>query len=120
MRELRIIVPENCRELGESICHHLQVMRETSDNYIINPDLVRFNNGEGKCIIPDTVRDKDIYILADVSNDSVKYKLRGKEHNMGPDEHFMDILRILSAECGHASKRTLVMPYLYGSRQDRR
>jgi ribose-phosphate pyrophosphokinase len=39
---------------------------------------------------------------------------------MGPDEHFMDILRILSADCGHADKRTLIMPYLYASRQDRK
>ena len=31
-----------------------------------------------------------------------------------------DIKRILSAECGHACKRTIVMPYLYQSRQDKR
>ena len=39
---------------------------------------------------------------------------------MSPDEHFEDIKRILSAECGHARKRTIVMPYLYQSRQDKR
>lgn len=120
MSALKIIVSENFREFGEKVNEHLNIMRETNDNYIITPDLVRFNNGEGKCIIPDTVRDKDLYILSDVSNYSISYRLRGREHNMGPDEHFMDILRILSAECGHASKRTLVIPYLYSSRQDRR
>ena len=39
---------------------------------------------------------------------------------MSPDEHFQDIKRILSAECGHAHKRTVIMPYLYQSRQDKR
>ena len=120
MSSLKIVVPENCREFGEKVSEHLRTMRESNDNYIIYSDNIRFNNGEGKCIIPESVRDKDIYILSDVSNSSITYNLRGSKHNMGPDEHFMDILRILSAECGHASKRTLVMPYLYGSRQDRR
>lgn len=39
---------------------------------------------------------------------------------MGPDEHFMDIERILSAASGHAKKNTLIMPYLYQGRQDKR
>lgn len=120
MSSLKIIVPENFREFGDKVNIHLQNMRESKDNYVISPDLIRFNNGEGKCVIAESIRDKDLYILSDVSNNSVEYKLRGKKHGMAPDEHFMDILRILSAECGHASKRTLVMPYLYGSRQDRK
>lgn len=39
---------------------------------------------------------------------------------MGPDEHFVDITRILCAECGHAAKRTIIMPYMYQSRQDKK
>lgn len=120
MSSLKIIVPENIKEFGEKVNFHLNQMRGTKENYIIYPDNIRFNNGEGKCIIPESVRDTDLYILSDVSNNDVTYKLRGNIHNMSPDEHFMDILRILSAECGHASKRTLIMPYLYGSRQDRK
>lgn len=130
MKDLKIIVPENARDLGMDVCRHLREIREMEalekdekfdeDDYLIIPELPRFNNGESKCIIPESVRDKDLYILSDVSNDSITYKLRGKEHHMGPDEHFMDILRILSADCGHAMKRTLIMPYLYSSRQDRK
>ena len=120
MSSLKIIVPENFKEFGEMVNEHLKRFRESNDNYIVSSNLIRFNNGEGKCVIPESIRDKDLYILSDVSNDSVTYRLRGKEHNMGPDEHFMDIMRILSAECGHANKRTLIMPYLYGSRQDRK
>ena len=120
MKELKIIVPENCSEFGELLCEHLKTIRGIDEEYIIPVKNIRFNNGEGKCVIDESIRDKDLYILSDVTNDSVVYKMRGCEHRMGPDEHFMDIVRILSAECGHASKRTLIMPYLYSSRQDRK
>jgi len=120
MKDLKIVVPENFYEFGSKVNAHLQKMRETDEDFIINQKLYRFNNGEGKCVLYESIRDKDVYILSDVSNDSVSYKLRGCDHRVGPDEHFMDIIRILSAECGHASKRTLIMPYLYSSRQDRK
>ena len=123
MKELKIIVPENAKELGEKIQKHLNELRNNDENYVLhmnNHGLIRFNNGEGKCVIEESIRDKDLYILSDVSNRSVTYSLCGETHRIAPDEHFMDVLRILSAECGHASKRTLVMPYLYGSRQDRK
>jgi len=35
-------------------------------------------------------------------------------------EDYLQIKRLLSAECGHASKRTVIMPYLYESRQDKK
>lgn len=141
MSSLKIIVPENCIDLGEKVNKHLKRIRieeakllfgedyvlehieDFEEDYIIrmtSNDLIRFSNGEAKAVIRESVRDTDLYILSDVSNNSVSYKLRGNNHYMGPDEHFMDVLRILSAECGHASKRTLIMPYLYSSRQDRK
>ena len=39
---------------------------------------------------------------------------------MMPDEHYQDIKRMINATCGHARKITVVMPYLYQSRQDKR
>ena len=120
MSSLKVIVPENFKEFGEMVNEHLKRFRESNDNYIVSSNLIRFNNGEGKCVIPESIRDKDLYILSDVSNNFVNYKLRGNIHQMAPDEHFMVVLRIISAECGHAYKRTLIMPYLYGCRQDRK
>ena len=120
MSELRLIVPENFSEFGEKVNKHLMQMRGTEDSFIVPIDLVRFNNGEGKGVIKDSIRDKDLYILSDVSNYDISYKLYGRTHYMSPDEHFQDIKRILSAECGHALKRTLIMPYLYESRQDKK
>lgn len=120
MNELKIIVPDNFKEFGNKINGHLQNIRNNQDNYLIDVDLVRFNNGEGKVVVNESLRDKDLYILSDVSNYDISYKYYGRTHYMSPDEHFMDIKRILSAECGHASKRTVIMPYLYESRQDKK
>ena len=120
MKDLKIIVPENFKEFGESVNNHIKDIRQVDNDFLVPVDLVRFNNGEGKAVIKESIRDKDLYILSDVSNYDISYKFFGRTHYMGPDEHFMDIKRILSAECGHALKRTLIMPYLYAGRQDKK
>lgn len=120
MNDLGIIVADNYKEFGEKVNKHLNKYRGTSKNYIIDTDFIRFSNGEGKVVIKDTVRDKDLYIISDVSNYDISYSHYGRVHYMSPDEHFQDIKRVLSAECGHAKKRTIIMPYLYESRQDKK
>lgn len=61
-----------------------------------------------------------MYILADVSNYSVTYKMFGQEVPCGPDEHFQDIKRALSAMSGRARHVTVIMPKLYASLQHRK
>jgi ribose-phosphate pyrophosphokinase len=120
MKDLKIIVPPNFTSFGDKVNGHIQRMRGTDKNYLVNTDFVRFNNGEGKVLVKETLRDSDLYIMTDVTNYGITYQAYGYPHHMMPDEHFTDIKRILSAECGHAHKRTLIMPYLYESRQDKK
>lgn len=120
MSDLKIIVADNYKEFGQKVNQYINKERKTNKNYIIDTDFVRFNNGEGKVIIKESVRDVDLYILTDVSNYDTSYEAFGRTHYMMPDEHYQDIKRVLSAECGHATKRTLIMPYLYSSRQDKK
>ena len=117
---LKIIVPKNFEEFGKKVNNHVNLIKNTDHNYILSPDLIRFNNGEGKCILGESIRGKDTYILSDVSNYSVNYKCQTGTHYMSPDEHFMDILRIINATCCHTKKLTAILPYLYQSRQDKR
>ena len=51
MSNLKIIVPENFREFGEKVNKHINEIRVSNDNYLVDVDLVRFNNGEGKAVI---------------------------------------------------------------------
>lgn len=120
MNKLKIIAFENCKELGSKIDSHLKKIKNTNETSITNVVCSRFNNGEGKLYISESIRDKDLYILSDVGNYSITYDFHGNEHNMSPDEHFQDIKRVISAANGRFSRVTVIMPFLYQSRQHRR
>ena len=118
--EIALIVPENFRIFGNKVNEHLKRLTGSKETFVVKPNLVRFNNGEGKCIVKDPIRGKDVYILSDVSNHSITYEALDGISHMSPDEHFQDIRRMINATCDQAKKLTIVMPYLYQSRQDKR
>ena len=120
MNNLKLIVLENIKELGEKVNNDLKLIRGEKTNYMITAKNTRFSNGEGKVKIEDTVRDKDIYIISDVGNYDITYNMRGVLHHMGPDEHFGDIKRTILALSGYQEKITLIMPLLYQARQHKR
>ena len=121
--DLGLIVLSSCAELGHLLDERILQLRGEEDDdksYIIPHEEVRFSNGEGKIRLMDTVRGKDIYVLCDVGNYSCTYKMFGFENRMGPDEHFQDVKRVLSAIGGKANRVTVVMPLMYASRQHKR
>ncbi len=130
--KLGLIVMKSAKELGERIdralCakkHELTMLNQfdyvrEDDTFIIPIEELRFSNGEAKVIIGETVRGKDIYIVSDIGNYNVKYKMYGMDCHMGPDEHFQDIKRVVSALGGKAKRVTVIMPLLYASRQSKR
>lgn len=117
---LKLIVLDNCKELGTQIDNRLKQNRQTDQSFIIKSNQIRFNNGEGKIIINESIRQKDVYILSDIGNHNCSYQMFGKTTYMGPDEHFQDIKRTISAIKGHASSINIIMPLLYASRQHKR
>lgn len=90
------------------------------DNYILDAKCRRFANGEGKGIINESVRGRDMFILVDVGNYSETYPIVGYENHMSPDDHFQDLKRIISAVAGRANRINVVMPLLYNGRQHKR
>jgi ribose-phosphate pyrophosphokinase len=94
--------------------------RGEKKTYVIGINDVRFANGEGKVVLQETVRGKDIFILADVGNYSCTYNMFGTPNRMGPDEHFQSIKRTISAIGGNAKRINVIMPLLYAGRQDKR
>ena len=118
--DLGIIALESCIELGNAVNKAIQEIRDTDKSFLIPCNEIRFSNGEGKVKLSETVRGKDIYILCDVGNYSCQYKMFGFTHHKGPDEHFQDIKRTVSAIRGKATRITVIMPLLYQSRQHRR
>jgi len=58
--------------------------------------------------------------MVDVCNYSLTYKLYGFINHMSPDDHFQDLKRVIAAIGGKARRITVIMPFLYESRQHKR
>lgn len=132
---LGIIPLEGCKALGETVNQYLvkwRAERESEhkgslafngyqrDSYILNTKVPRFGSGEAKGMILQSVRGHDLYLLVDVCNHSLTYSLCGKENHMSPDDHYQDLKRIIAAVGGKARRITVIMPFLYESRQHKR
>lgn len=117
---LRLIILSNCKKLGQKVDENIKEKRNTSKSFIIPITEDRFNNGEGKITINDTVRDKDVYIISDTQNHSMIYTMYNHINYMSPDEHFQDIKRVISAINSQANSIHVIEPMLYASRQHER
>ena len=125
---LAILATPGARELAELIDKKLVEWYKSvgiegslqKDTFIIDSSCPRFTSGDGKAIIMETLRGKDLFIICDVANHGVTYNFFGKQIPMTPDEHFADLKRIICAANGKPERITVVMPMLYASRQHRR
>ena len=132
---LGIIALQSCKELGEKVDKYLvdwRTEREHAhsedlafkgyqrDSYLLQTKVPRFGSGEAKGVILESVRGNDLYILLDVANYSLTYSLCGHPNHMSPDDHFQDLKRIIAAVGGKARRITVIMPFLYESRQHKR
>lgn len=118
--DLALIVLDNAKGLGDLIDNHLMDYYKTDESFIIDKQQVRFNNGEGKIVIKETIRNKNVYILCDVGNYDCQYEMFGRTNYLSPDDHFQDLKRCICALSGHAKSLSVIMPLLYESRQHRR
>lgn len=98
----------------------IESMGVSDPNFIVDASTKRFANGEGKGIINETVRGKDLFILTDVGNYNETYTMMGVTNHMSPDDHFQDLKRIISAADGKAERINIIMPLLYNGRQHKR
>lgn len=132
---LGMIPLEGCRTLGQKVDDYLvkwRTVRESEhkeslafagyqrDSYILKAKVPRFSSGEAKGMILESVRGTDLYLLVDVTNYSLTYPLCGHLNHMSPDDHYQDLKRIIAAVGGKAKRITVIMPYLYESRQHKR
>ena len=132
---LGMIALEGCKPLGEKVDKYLvkwRAERESEhkeslafagyqrESYLLNAKVPRFGSGEAKGMILESVRGTDLYLLVDVCNYSLTYSLCGHENHMSPDDHYQDLKRVIAAVGGKARRITVIMPFLYESRQHKR
>lgn len=132
---LGLIPLESCKELGAEVDRYLIGWREKRehqhqnepafkgyrrDSYIISTAVPRFGTGEAKGVIKESVRGYDLYLMLDVTNYSLTYSVCGHVNHMSPDDHYADLKRIIAAVGGKAKRITVIIPFLYESRQHKR
>ena len=120
MSEMGLIVLDGAKEFGKKVDGYLKELNQTKNSFILDMNCPRFGTGEAKCHISESVRGKDIYILLDICNYSIKYTVCGIETVMSPDDHYQDLKRVISAISGKARRISVIMPFLYESRQHKR
>ena len=132
---LGLIPMQGCKSLGEKVDYYLvkwRTERESEhkdslafagyqrNSYILGAKVPRFGSGEAKGTILESVRGVDLYIMVDVANYSLTYSLCRQINHMSPDDHYQDLKRIIAAVGGKARRITVIMPFLYESRQHKR
>lgn len=132
---LSIVAMKGCEDLVNQIDYYLadwrrhrhdEFMKEADfigycrDSYQLEVDCPRFGTGEAKAISHRSFRGQDLFIICDVFNYGVTYKMYGQEVPMSPDDHYADLKRIIAAANGKAKRINVIMPMLYEGRQHKR
>ena len=130
--QLSIIAMKGCEEIAAKIDYYLKEWRQDENGviysegsvpvrtYLLDAVCPRFGSGEAKGVLNETVRGHDVFIISDVFNYGVTFKMYGMEHPMSPDDHYQDLKRIIAAMNGKEKRITVIMPMLYEGRQHKR
>lgn len=132
---LKLLALDSCKELGDRVNEYLVDFRKnvhndikqdpafrgySEENYLINAACPRFGSGEGKGVLSESVRGKDVFLMVDVCNHSLTYTVNGYENHKSPDDHYQDLKRMIAAIAGKAHRINVIMPFLYEGRQHKR
>ena len=122
--ELALIACPGAEELTSLIDRYLigwaKEVGYDKETFVVPCDCPRFQSGDAKGLVKQSVRGDDIYIVVDPGNYSVTYKLFGYDNHLSPDDHFANLKRIIQAVAGKAHRISVIMTSLYGGRQHRR
>ena len=132
---LKLLALDSCKELGDRVNEYLVDFRKnvhndikqdpafrgySEENYLIQAACPRFGSGEGKGVLSESVRGKDVFLMVDVCNHSLTYTVNGYENHKSPDDHYQDLKRMIAAIAGKAHRINVIMPFLYEGRQHKR
>ncbi|MBR5349396.1 MAG: ribose-phosphate pyrophosphokinase [Lachnospiraceae bacterium] len=136
---LKILALESCKTLAQEVDSYIRDFRledqmnaiasshdalnfvdYREEGYLMNSKCIRFGTGESKGVLYESARGSDVYILCDITNYSLTYSVCGHLNHMSPDDHFQDMKRMIATCIGAAKRVTVIMPFLYESRQHKR
>ena len=120
--DLSVIGMKGCEDFANQVDFYLKEWRrhDNDGTFLIDAPCPRFGSGEAKGTVRHSLRGNDVYIICDVFNHGVTYKMYGNTVPMSPDDHFQDLKRIIGAIGGKARRISVIMPMLYEGRQHKR
>ena len=121
---LSLIACPGAEELTKLVDNHLvnwgKEVGIDKETFIVPCDCPRFQSGDAKGLVKESVRGHDVFLVVDPGNYSLTYNLFGHENHMSPDDHYANLKRLIQAVAGRAHRVSVIMPSLYGGRQHRR
>ncbi|MBP3672534.1 MAG: ribose-phosphate pyrophosphokinase [Oscillospiraceae bacterium] len=121
---LALIACPGAEELTNLVDQHLVGWAKeagiNTETFVVPCDCPRFQSGDAKGLVKESIRGHDVFIVVDPGNYSLTYNLFGHENHMSPDDHFANLKRLIQAVAGRAHRVSVIMPSLYGGRQHRR
>ncbi|MBR4262843.1 MAG: ribose-phosphate diphosphokinase [Bacilli bacterium] len=120
---LRLMVFDSAEELGKKVDEHLLEMYnldKEKNTFLIPIKQNYFEDGHLKVEINETVRGKDMFMLTDIGNYSLEYKMHGFINHTSPNDLMQQLKDGIGACNCHAKSINVVMPLLYAGRQHRR
>ncbi len=99
--------------------HFVDTPGYSRTDYIIDTANTRFQTGEAKFTLGESVRGHDIYIITDVLSHNIEFDLVDASHVISADDHYMDLLRIISVCSGKAKRINVIMPFVYEGRREK-
>ncbi len=120
--ELSVIAMRGCEQFVSQVDYYLKDWRNhgTDHTFSVPIECPRFGTGEAKGMVHESLRGHDVYIISDVFNYGVTYKMYGQTVPMSPDDHYADLKRVIAAIAGKARRISVIMPMLYEGRQHKR
>lgn len=132
---LEVIAMDSAKDLCAGIDRYLVATRKAEagryaedpsfhgyvrDSYLGKGRCPRFGTGEAKAVLDESIRGKDLFIVTDVTNHSITYRMNNYVNHMSPDDHYQDLKRMIAAAAGKAKRINIIMPFLYEGRQHKR
>ena len=104
--ELSIIGMNGCEQFVSQVDYYLKDWRRHGgdESFVAKVQCPRFSSGESKAVLHQSLRGRDLYIICDMFNHGVTYKMYGQTVPMSPDDHYADLKRIIAANAGKAKR----------------
>ena len=121
--KLRLMVFESAKELGEKVDKHLLDRYGIDSNeytFIVPIRENFFSDGHLKVEIDETVRGKNLFLLTDIGNYSITYKMHELINHASPNDLMAQLKDGIGASNCHDANINIIMPLLYAGRQHRR